>query len=737
MTTPEPLAAVWAATLCAVALLCTALDGAGPRRRARRVLDGSRRMSRWPGLRRRLKRWGGGVPEGEPARARGPRTGCADAGSDRGRRQPRGLRFRRAWRPGGWDRRDGSCPVGADCREGAAGGVWRWLGGFLRGPGRWCVPGGGVLAVATGSVVPLVAGVVAVPLVGRVLRRRAERAAAERAAAAVGALCAALAGDLRAGRPPHIALGETVEAAGWADTPELAAPARLLLSAVRFGGDVPQALRTAARQSEGTRGLAAMAACWQVAVDGGAGLAGALDRVAAALRAEADQRDDLRAQLAGPRSTAALLALLPVFGVTLGTGLGAHPARTLLHTPTGLACLMTGALLEWAGLAWTARIIRTAESGPAASTRPRAVKPAASSSAGSLRPAVVARPPAMGPAWPAEQASPPGSPLRTAELESWGAPAPSAESLRPAVVARPPSGAPSSGSSPARAWPARPTGGSERSEAMAVAVVAVGGVVHSLGTVALGAVAAAAVAGTAARSRRRRRRVRGLGEALGRGPVRGAERERWWRRAEGPVRRYGPGPAVGLGLAMALGGGLGALAGLVAALGVGRWLKGRQRAAESREVTPEPDPAQLPLCADLIAACLAAGATPGDAAGAVGACLGGPLGDALIRARAELRLGGDPAECWLRFGGAQPAARELGRCLARASTIGSAPVAEMTRLAADLRAAHGRAALAAARRAAVLATAPLGLCFLPAFLLVGVAPVVIGLAGTILGAGPG
>jgi tight adherence protein B len=101
-----------------------------------------------------------------------------------------------------------------------------------------------------------------------------------------------------------------------------------------------------------------------VAVDGGAGLAAALDRVAAALRAEADQREDLRAQLAGPRSTAVLLALLPLFGLVLGTGLGAHPGAVLLHTPAGLACLAAGAALEWAGLAWTARIIRVAEGGP-------------------------------------------------------------------------------------------------------------------------------------------------------------------------------------------------------------------------------------------------------------------------------------------------------------------------------------------------------------------------------------
>jgi tight adherence protein B len=221
-----------------------------------------------------------------------------------------------------------------------------------------------VLAVMTWSAVPLVAAVAGVPLVRGVLRTRAERAAAERTSAAVSVLCAAVAGDLRAGRPPHVALADAVQSAGWPESPELRRIASLLLSAARFGGEVPGALRTAARGGPGAHGLGAVAACWQVAVDGGAGLAAALDRVAAALRAAADQRDDLRAQLAGPRSTAVLLALLPVFGLVLGTGLGADPAAVLLHTPAGLACLVAGAFLEWAGLAWTARIIRAAEGGP-------------------------------------------------------------------------------------------------------------------------------------------------------------------------------------------------------------------------------------------------------------------------------------------------------------------------------------------------------------------------------------
>jgi tight adherence protein B len=240
-----------------------------------------------------------------------------------------------------------------------------WVRRALAGrPGVLCLPVGLVLGLMTGSLLPVVAGAVGVPLVGRAMRRRAERAATERGVAAVGALCGTVAGDLRAGRPPHAALADAVESAGWARVPELAGAALLLLSAARFGGDVPRALRVASRVQEGTRGLAAVAACWQVAVDGGAGLAAALDRVAAALRAEADQREDLRAQLAGPRSTAVLLALLPLFGLVLGTGLGANPSAVLLHTPAGLFCLLAGGALEWAGLAWTARIIRAAEDGP-------------------------------------------------------------------------------------------------------------------------------------------------------------------------------------------------------------------------------------------------------------------------------------------------------------------------------------------------------------------------------------
>lgn len=263
-----------------------------------------------------------------------------------------------------------------------------------------------------------------------------------------------------------------------------------------------------------------------------------------------------------------------------------------------------------------------------------------------------------------------------------------------------------------------------------------GTAVHSLGMTGAAAVAALAGALALAEVRRGAGDVRRLRGVLGvprpaRAVASAARRQRYAERA----RKQAPVIAAGLGAAVLVGGVLGALAGVVTALAARVWLARRQSAVEGSAAEAGLDPAELPLCADLMAACLAAGAAPGEAAGAVGRCLDGPLGAALIRAHAELRLGGEPAECWDRFG-RLPETRAMGRCLARASTTGSAPVAEMARLAADYRAAHARSALARARRAAVLATAPLGVCFLPAFLLVGVAPVVMGLAGAVLG-GPG
>ncbi|MET8080886.1 type II secretion system F family protein [Streptomyces sp. NPDC005303] len=239
----------------------------------------------------------------------------------------------------------------------------------------WAAAIGLVLAVLGASVLPVVAGAAGVPLLRRVRLAREERRVRERRADAVIALCAVVAGEVRAGRQPGEALVRAVrdfEEAGTggagAGGPGSGAPESggfgetqaAVLAAARFGGDVPTALAAAARRP-GAEGLLGLAACWRVAVDQGAGLAAGLDRLEGALRAERDQRADLRAQLAGARSTAWMLAALPVLGLGLGAALGADPLHVLLHTGTGLGCLLVGGLLEGVGMWWATRIVRGAE----------------------------------------------------------------------------------------------------------------------------------------------------------------------------------------------------------------------------------------------------------------------------------------------------------------------------------------------------------------------------------------
>ncbi len=81
---------------------------------------------------------------------------------------------------------------------------------------------------------------------------------------------------------------------------------------------------------------------------------------------------------------------------------------------------------------------------------------------------------------------------------------------------------------------------------------------------------------------------------------------------------------------------------------------------------------------------------------------------------------------------AHPPTAPLARGAKRTARSGAA-LAEVARgLAEEVRAGLSDEAEAAAQRAAVLVTLPLGLCFLPAFLCLGVVPVVIGLASALL-----
>ncbi|GAA2537803.1 hypothetical protein GCM10010409_10200 [Mycolicibacterium diernhoferi] len=77
----------------------------------------------------------------------------------------------------------------------------------------------------------------------------------------------------------------------------------------------------------------------------------------------------------------------------------------------------------------------------------------------------------------------------------------------------------------------------------------------------------------------------------------------------------------------------------------------------------------------------------------------------------------------------------LARLARRSASSGAALATNVTELAEQVRVDAGAAADAAAQRAAVLIAGPLGLCYLPAFICLGIVPVVAGLAGDLMWSG--
>ncbi|MGB6225924.1 MAG: type II secretion system F family protein, partial [Pseudonocardiaceae bacterium] len=106
-------------------------------------------------------------------------------------------------------------------------------------------------------------------------------------------------------------------------------------------------------------------------------------------------------------------------------------------------------------------------------------------------------------------------------------------------------------------------------------------------------------------------------------------------------------------------------------------------------------------------------------------------GPALLRTAELLALGADSTQAWLPALGCTATAR-LAKAARRSGRSGMALAESLARLAADVRADAREQSEARAQRAGVLIAAPLGLCFLPAFLVIGIVPVLIGLAGGLM-----
>ncbi|MEV4470196.1 type II secretion system F family protein [Nonomuraea sp. NPDC049504] len=170
-------------------------------------------------------------------------------------------------------------------------------------------------------------------------------------------LCQSLSAELSAGRTAAESMARALTAVDFPD-PALLRP---VLAAARDGGDVSTALRTAA-PAQGGEGLHQLAACWEVGTTVGAGMAALIDRVAQTLRAAQAHRQDVAAQLAGPRTTARMLAVLPALGLLMAAALNMHPLGFLFGSIPGLMCLTAGVALDVCGLWWTNRMATRAQS---------------------------------------------------------------------------------------------------------------------------------------------------------------------------------------------------------------------------------------------------------------------------------------------------------------------------------------------------------------------------------------
>ncbi|MGZ4506302.1 MAG: type II secretion system F family protein [Blastococcus sp.] len=205
-----------------------------------------------------------------------------------------------------------------------------------------------------------------------------------------------------------------------------------------------------------------------------------------------------------------------------------------------------------------------------------------------------------------------------------------------------------------------------------------------------------------------------------------------WRRlspAGEPARRWLLSVAGGLAVTAVLGGGpLGVGAAVAAAVALGQLLRrdtGDRRVALATGHAVERD---LPGACDLLAVCLTAGLPVGAALAGVGAAVGGPVGAQLRSVADLLRLGAEPRQAWAAT---PPELAPLGRVLVRAGESGATVTAALRAQAAEFRAGSRARTEVAVRRAGVWVLAPLGLCFLPAFVCLGVVPLVLGLAGSV------
>jgi tight adherence protein B len=207
----------------------------------------------------------------------------------------------------------------------------------------------GVVAVVSTALVAVLAGVCSVSAARAAIGRRVEDREERRLRGLLEAL-GALTAELRSGRTVDAASADAARSC----PDERAADA--LVRALR-APDLPLPPVTEGAFADA---LDRIAAAVRLSGRTGCSLAAVLAAVEDDVRARLRHARELRTAVAGPRASAALLAGLPLLGLAMGGGIGADPWRVLTTTGTGQMLLVLGVALEVVGVAWTARLVRSA-----------------------------------------------------------------------------------------------------------------------------------------------------------------------------------------------------------------------------------------------------------------------------------------------------------------------------------------------------------------------------------------
>jgi len=138
----------------------------------------------------------------------------------------------------------------------------------------------------------------------------------------------------------------------------------------------------------------------------------------------------------------------------------------------------------------------------------------------------------------------------------------------------------------------------------------------------------------------------------------------------------------------------------------------------------------LPEALDLVTACLRAGQPLSNAIQTVSTAMGPPIRDQFDAVTNAMSVGMSQEQAW-RILATDPVMGGIARDISRSTTWGTAMTDVLTHHSGELRTRSKLERLGAAKAVGVKGVIPLGVCYLPAFILLGVVPVIVAGLGSL------